>query len=118
MLNERVIGGANLVFCTPTSAGKSLVAELLICRAFMRQKKVRRLCDVACLALPQRRLSIAQALLALPFVSMVEEAYSRLSTTFRQVHPSTSAPNALGDLSSGGLCSGALGRSGCPNGRR
>ena len=64
VLNERVLGGSNLVFCTPTSAGKSLVAELLISRAFQRRKK---------------------ALLVLPFVSMVEESTTRLAATFRQL---------------------------------
>lgn len=62
LLNERVLAGDNLVFSTPTSAGKSLVADLLICRAFMRRKK---------------------ALLVLPFVSMVEENTQRLSRAFR-----------------------------------
>ena len=56
---DGVLGGRNLVYSAPTSGGKTLVAELLLCRMLHRWRK--------------------KVLMVLPFVSMVEENAARLS---------------------------------------
>ena len=53
-----VLDGRNLVYSAPTSGGKSLVAELLMCRTLHRWRK--------------------KVLVVLPYVSLVEENRSRL----------------------------------------
>ena len=59
---DGVLGGRNLVYSAPTSAGKTLVAEVLMCRAIQRRRKV---------------------VIALPYVAMAEENASRLGALFR-----------------------------------
>ena len=56
-----VLRGQHLVYCTPTSGGKSLVAEVLLCRALRQGRK---------------------AMLVVPFVALVEEATERLKRLF------------------------------------
>lgn len=53
LLQPGVLRGGNLVYCAPTSGGKSLVAEVLMLRAIASTRKT--------------------ALLVLPFVSICEE---------------------------------------------
>ena len=53
-----MLDGRNLVYSAPTSGGKSLVAELLMCRMLHRLRK--------------------KVLVVLPFVSLVEESRTRL----------------------------------------
>ena len=54
-----MLGGGNLVFCAPTSAGKSLVAEVLMLRRLLSEKR-------ACV-------------LVLPFVALCAEKVRRAS---------------------------------------
>ncbi|KOO53794.1 DNA polymerase theta [Chrysochromulina tobinii] len=77
---EGVLDGRNLVYSTPTSGGKSLVADVLLCRALQRRQK---------------------GLLVLPYVSMVEEVTERLTRLLRSL-PTTGRragrPGAAGKL--------------------
>lgn len=76
LFNEEVQKGRNLVFSTPTSSGKTLVAEMLVCRAIGRRKK---------------------ALLVLPYVSLVEENTARFSRLLSNI----SVPSVIKDKGSG-----------------
>lgn len=38
-MQQGVLNGSNLVFCAPTSAGKSLVAEVLMLRRLLSEKR-------------------------------------------------------------------------------
>ena len=77
---EGVLDGRNLVYSTPTSGGKSLVADVLLCRTLQRRQK---------------------GLLVLPYVSMVEEVTERLTRLLRSL-PTTGRragrPGAAGKL--------------------
>ena len=39
LMQSGVLTGSNLVFCAPTSAGKSLVAEVLMLRRLLSEKR-------------------------------------------------------------------------------
>ncbi|PNH10835.1 Helicase POLQ-like [Tetrabaena socialis] len=70
--------GSNLVYCAPTSGGKSLVAEVLMIRrlaaAFERQAR-----EQPRAARQHPRPAPARALLVLPYVSIVSEKYEHLA---------------------------------------
>ena len=64
-----MLDGENLVYSAPTSGGKTLVAEFLMCRTLHRWRK--------------------KVLMVLPYVAMVEENAGRLSSLFHSMHGTT-----------------------------
>ncbi|PRP88310.1 hypothetical protein PROFUN_03419 [Planoprotostelium fungivorum] len=64
--NERMLEGRNLIVALPTSAGKTLVAEMITMRCVMVRKK--------------------KAIIILPFVSIVVEKVNQLAEFGRRLH--------------------------------
>lgn len=60
LLTEGVLEGRNLTYTAPTSGGKSLIAEILMCRRVFHN--------------PRRN----RAIIVLPYVSLVVEKYDQL----------------------------------------
>ncbi|KAM3935772.1 DNA polymerase theta [Leptodactylus fuscus] len=65
LMQGRVLGGKNLVYSAPTSAGKTLVAELLILKRVLETRK--------------------KAIFILPFVSVAKEKTFYLQNLFQEV---------------------------------
>ena len=69
LMTAGVLDGRNLVYSAPTSGGKTLVAEVLMCRTLHKWRR--------------------KVLMVLPYVSMVEENTARLSALFASMRGTT-----------------------------